>query len=79
MKDKFRIDFVSRVDSENLFIEIAFEDQMICRLDKERGSKNIDIEFYSDIFYLNKKDAPKAPLDLFIEILSENKKDLIDN
>ena len=71
MKDKFRIDFVSRVDSENLFIEIAFEDQMICRLDKERGSKNI--------FYLNKKDAPKVPLDLFIEILSENKKDLIDN
>lgn len=47
MKDKFRIDFVSRVDS--------------------------------DIFYLNKKDAPKVPLDLFIEILSENKKDLIDN
>jgi len=25
------------------------------------------------------KGAPKVPLDLFIEILSENKKDLIDN
>ena len=75
----FDIDFFSDTQYSKITIEISYKKQILCQINKDKGIGNIEIEFFYDLRMLEKQPELKFPLDDFINIISEAKKDLISN
>ncbi|WP_334042072.1 hypothetical protein [Burkholderia ambifaria] len=66
---KFNIDFVSDMDHEHLTVEIGFEGQRLCVIDKENGNDKMQIEFLVDLYVLPDSIKMKFSLDEFLRTL----------
>lgn len=79
MSSNFQIDFFSDSKYEDITIEISYNGQLICQLNKDNGINNVEIEFFQDMRLLNQDVTLKFSLDKFMSILNEAKQDLINS
>lgn len=78
MRTDFDIVFFSDSRYEELTAEISYKDQLLCQLNKDKGIDNIEVEFFADARMLAEQVAMKFPLNDFLSVLEEAKKDLIE-
>lgn len=78
MRTDFDIVFFSDSRYEELTAEISYKDQILCQLNKDKGIDNIEVEFFADARMLAEQVAMKFPLNDFLSVLEEAKKDLIE-
>uniref|UniRef100_UPI0035C6B017 hypothetical protein n=1 Tax=Serratia quinivorans TaxID=137545 RepID=UPI0035C6B017 len=79
MYDDFEVIFFSDSRYEELTAEISYKDQILCQLNKDKGIDNIEVEFFSDARILADQVAMIFPLDNFLAVLTETKKDLSES
>jgi hypothetical protein len=72
----FEIDFVSSLAHKHLAVEISYQQQRLCIIDKEQGNDKLEIEFFSDLRILANEVIMKFPLFEFEAILKEASMDL---
>ncbi|WP_118986681.1 hypothetical protein [Photorhabdus sp. CRCIA-P01] len=77
MRTDFNVDFFSDNKYEELTVEISYKNQILCQINKDKGIEHIEVEFFPDLRILSEQVELKFPLDEFIELLIETKKDLI--
>ncbi|WP_431221660.1 hypothetical protein ACQ86O_14205 [Serratia sp. L9] len=78
MRTDFEVVFFSDSRYEELTAEISYKDQILCQLNKDKGIDNIEVEFFADARILVEQVAMKFPLNEFLAVLEEAKKDLIE-
>jgi hypothetical protein len=78
MRTDFEVVFFSDSRYEELTAEISYKDQILCQLNKDKGIDNIEVEFFADARILAEQVAMKFPLNEFLAVLEEAKKDLIE-
>jgi hypothetical protein len=69
----FQIDFVNDVDHEHLMVEISYEKQRLCLINKEQGNDRMEIEFLTDLLLLPEAVIMKFPLADFEAVIKEAK------
>jgi hypothetical protein len=67
----FKIDFVSRQDYESLVVEISYQGQRLCEIDRELGVDNMRIFFVDDVFVLPQPVKMMFSLSDFASILEK--------
>ncbi len=77
MGNDFSIEFVSDSRYEFMVVEISYREQLLCRLNKENGVENIEVEFDFDSRVLSSDVQMKFPLLEFEKILEEARADLV--
>lgn len=73
---RFSIDFVSDMNHEHLMVEIGFNGQRLCVLDKEWGNDCMEIEFLADLYVLPESVRMKFSLAEFLKTLEIARSDL---
>lgn len=73
----FDVVFLSDCRYEKLTAEISFSNQILCQINKDKGTDKIEIEFFTDFRILNENPVMKFYLDDFIKLLQEVKEELI--
>jgi hypothetical protein len=74
---KFSMDFVSDTKREHLFVEIYFDGQRFCQINRENGLDALEIEFLTDLYKLG-RDVPMVfQLSDFEAVLQEAKAGLL--
>lgn len=73
----FTVDDVSDSAYEQITMEMGFQHPILCRLNKDKGIDNIEIEFFFDHYVPNHQPKYPFPLDDFIGLLNEVKAALI--
>jgi hypothetical protein len=79
MNTDFDIDFFSDNKYEELTVEISYKGQILCQMNKDKGIEHVEVEFFPDLRLLPGQIDLKFPLDEFIELLIETKKDLLNS
>lgn len=74
--EKFSIDFVSPANAESLAAEISFDDQLLCRIDRDRHDGALEIEFFHLSRVLASEVTMKFPLLEFLSVLDQVRSDL---
>jgi hypothetical protein len=77
MTSEFHIDFVTHDGYEYLAVEISFRGQRLCQMFRRKGDDAIEIEFVEDRLILTTPVLLRFPLDRFLEILEEGRKELL--
>lgn len=75
----FDISYFSDSNYEELTVEISFKEQLLCQLNKDKGTSAIEIEFFADMRLLPTNVAMKFSLDSFMEVLQESRKSLVES
>ncbi|ATD64840.1 hypothetical protein ACFPVS_13450 [Neisseria weixii] len=76
MIEDFKLIFIDQYECESLMIQIEYQGQILCRIDKENGNDDMKIHFYPD-FYVNNEDSNmKFSLNEFLKILDIAKNEL---
>lgn len=70
MITKFEILFITLNNHEHLAAEIEHGGQRLCRITKERGNSDMDIEFLTDFYVQTEQIKMKFSLDTFMEVVS---------
>lgn len=65
---KFKIDFVSDSEHEDMAVELSYNNQRLCQLRNCDGQT--DIEFLTDLYVYDERVLLKFPLDEFMKELS---------
>ncbi|MEQ4923745.1 hypothetical protein [Proteus hauseri] len=76
MNNCFEITFFSDSKYEEITVEITYDSQILCQLNKDKGINEIEIEFFSDAKILSEENPMKFKLSDFLEILNEAVDDL---
>ncbi|MGV6480305.1 hypothetical protein ACT2VT_004423 [Pantoea agglomerans] len=76
MDNDFEITFFSDSKYEEITGEISYKDQILCQLNKDKGTDNIEIEFFSDARVLAEQDKMKFSLSSFLQIIAEATEEL---
>lgn len=78
MKKEFEVVFTTSPTSEDIFGEILYDSQILCRLIKtEVEDEEVEIEFFFDQIVLERKAERRFPLRDFMTILHEVEDELI--
>ncbi|RQM43910.1 hypothetical protein EHZ19_31660 [Paraburkholderia bannensis] len=64
------------MDHEHLMVEVSFNGQRLCVLDKEGGNDKIDIEFLADLYRLPESVRLKFSLAEFTKTIEIARSDL---
>ncbi len=76
MNNEFEVLFVTEDRYDNLVAEILFNGQRLCQINKELGNENMEIEFLSDLFILEKSVEMKFSLSKFQRVINMAVKEL---
>ncbi|PRD16387.1 hypothetical protein [Pantoea coffeiphila] len=78
MKEKFEVVFTTSPTSEDIYGEILFDSQILCRLIKtDDEDEEVEIEFFFDQIVLEREAERRFPLRDFMNILQEVEGELI--
>ncbi len=78
MKKEFEVVFTTNPTSEDIYGEILYDSQILCRLIKtEVEDEEVEIEFFFDQIVLERKAERRFPLKDFMTILHEVEDELI--
>lgn len=67
----FTIDFVSPVSYESLAVEISFNGQLLCQINKERGDGALEVEFFYGYRLLEAEVLLKFPVSDFLLVFNQ--------
>lgn len=71
MKSRFSVDFISNSQYEYLTAEISFGGQILCEINKDQGSDNMEIEFFHEQRILDHSPEMKFLIREFFSIIEE--------
>lgn len=71
--NNFKIDFVSDTKREHLAVEIYYQNQRLCQINKELGDDRMEIEFITDLYKLPQEVVMTFPLADFEAVILEAK------
>ncbi|ROR09892.1 hypothetical protein [Erwinia sp. JUb26] len=78
MKKEFEVVFTTNPTSEDIYGEILYDSQILCRLIKtEVEVEEVEIEFFFDQIVLEREAERRFPLRDFMNILQEVEGELI--
>lgn len=78
MKDKLEIVYVSDVVKDRVIVEIQYNDMILCQLNKDKGTNNIEIELYYGYYAEDSEETLIFPFDQFLDVLNKAKQAMID-
>ncbi|MBK0000792.1 hypothetical protein [Erwinia sp. S38] len=78
MKEKFEVVFTTSSTSEDIYGEILYDSQILCRLIKtDDEDEEVEIEFFFDQIVLERKAERRFPLREFMNVVHEVEGELI--
>ncbi len=77
MNSKFELIFRDISDFEHLVVQINYNGQILCYLNKESGQENIRIMFFPDSYILDEEIVMHFELKDFLEVIEIAKKELL--
>lgn len=72
MASEFRVDYTTSAKTEDLYGEICYDGQILCRLIKTDGAKaEVEIEFFFDQYVTEREADRRFPLRAFLAVVNE--------
>lgn len=73
----FSIAFVSPPSFDSLAVEVSFQSQLLCRIDRERQDGALEVEFFHLARVLKDDVTMKFPLSEFLQVIERASADLL--
>ncbi|GGX72913.1 hypothetical protein [Saccharospirillum salsuginis] len=76
MIPNFSVDFFSDVQYEYMTAEISYKGQILCQISQDKGSSNMEIEFFHEQRIVGEQPKMKFPIKDFITLIEDVKGEL---